>query len=346
MTRNEKSLQALFSGFYDPYRHPYEDDYMSPKFYNVITKDGKIVEEHLTYNRAYEIFNTNPGHYDIVEEITNSRRPVKSGINDECIGESADGTYSIYKNDFDKVFMFAENGRITKEVDYNDDEVDGVLENWIEIYDIKINPRYKSFVYNSRRPIKSSREQKAISKFLDKNGSLVNFDRWSYKNYKNILRKTVDSCAENLALYKDDLKKMDKFVIYETEPNGNIINTLYECSRSEFLDMVREHYREYTGNYPDEDKFDSERWAYVNSSRRPIKSSSNDLFNQIKDYLEGETAGKGIIRNIGNNLYFRSLIITVYKDGYIMRDDTHDKYFEGDTFEEFKNDYWEWVNPF
>ena len=79
---------------------------------------------------------------------------------------------------------------------------------------------------------------------------------------------------------------------------------------------------------------------------RPIKSSNNDLFNQIKDYLEGETAGKGIIRSIGNNLYFRSLIITVYKDGYIMRDDTHDKYFEGDTFEEFKDDYWKWVNPF
>lgn len=166
---------------------------------------------------------------DIFSARDNSRRPIKSGINDECIGESADGTYSIYKNDSDKVFMFAENGRITKEVDYNDDEVDGVLENWIEIYDIKINPRYKSFVYNSRRP---------------------------------------------------------------------------------------------------------------------IKSSNNDLFNQIKDYLEGETAGKGVIRTMGNNLYFRSLIITVYKDGYVMRDDTHDKYFDGDTFEEFKDDYWEWVNPF
>ena len=89
--------------------------------------------------------------------VRNSRRPIKSGIYDECIGESTDGTYSIYKSDADKVFMFAENGRITKEVDYNDDEVDGVLENWIEIYDIKIEPRYKSFVYNSRRPIKSAR---------------------------------------------------------------------------------------------------------------------------------------------------------------------------------------------
>lgn len=80
MTRNEKSLQALFSGFYDPYRDPYEDDYMSPKFYDVITKDGKIVKEHLYYNSAYEIFKTNPGHYDIVEEITNSRRPIKSDV--------------------------------------------------------------------------------------------------------------------------------------------------------------------------------------------------------------------------------------------------------------------------
>lgn len=83
--------------------------------------------------------------------VRNSRRPIKSGIYDECIGESADGTYSIYKNDSDKVFMFSENGRVTKEVDYNDDEVDGVLENWIEIYDVKIKPQYKNFVYNSRK---------------------------------------------------------------------------------------------------------------------------------------------------------------------------------------------------
>ena len=83
--------------------------------------------------------------------VRNSRRPIKSGINDERIGESADGTYAIYKNDVDEVFMFSENGRVTKEVDYNDDEVDGVLENWIEIYDVKIKPKYKNFVYSSRK---------------------------------------------------------------------------------------------------------------------------------------------------------------------------------------------------
>ena len=67
-----------------------------------------------------------------------SNRQITSGINDECIGTSKDGRYSIYKNDVDKVYMFAKDGYFTKEVDYDDPEVDGVLENWKEIYNIPL----------------------------------------------------------------------------------------------------------------------------------------------------------------------------------------------------------------
>lgn len=80
-----------------------------------------------------------------------SGRQITSGINDECIGTSKDGRYSVYKNDIDKVYMFAEDGYFTKEVDYDDPELEGVLENWKEIYNI---------------PLKSSKKPETTKQFV------------------------------------------------------------------------------------------------------------------------------------------------------------------------------------
>ena len=83
------------------------------------------------------------------------------------------------------------------------------------------------------------------------------------------------------------------------------------------------------------------------NSRRAIKSSNNDLFNQIKDYLESETVGKGVVEINGNTITYRSLTVKVYNNGYDMSDDAvHIYHSKGNTFEEFVDDYWEWANPF
>ncbi len=89
--------------------------------------------------------------FEVSDSITSSRKSIKSGINDECIGTSKDGRYSIYKNDVDKVYMFAEDDYVIKEVDYDDPEVEGVLENWKEIYDI---------------PLKSSKKPETTKQFM------------------------------------------------------------------------------------------------------------------------------------------------------------------------------------
>lgn len=80
---------------------------------------------------------------------------------------------------------------------------------------------------------------------------------------------------------------------------------------------------------------------------RPIKSGYNDLFNQIKKYIEDETVGKGVVETNGNTITYRSLTVKVYNNGYDISDDTvHIYHSKGNTFEEFVDDYWEWVNPF
>lgn len=84
----------------------------------------------------------------------------------------------------------------------------------------------------------------------------------------------------------------------------------------------------------------------VKSSRRPIKSGYNDLFNQIKKYIEDETVGKGRVETEGNIIHYRTLIVTVDDYGYSMHDTWSDFYDKGDNIEDFKEDYWEWVNPF
>lgn len=307
MTRNEKSLQALFSGFYDPHRDPYEDDYMNPKYYNVITKNGEIVEEHLTYNRAYEIFNTNPGHYDIVEEIINSRRPIKSGFYEEIIAESKDGRYYIAKDNETRDYYLVWDGVVDRAVSFDSPYVDSILKGWKDLYEM-----HEFNIQSSRKPIKSTRVSDLSETERDR---LYEIEKHEAEEYYNSLS---DSDKQMLRLRYGIKNARDYVKFFVVHPNRLSEDYEYMIDPKEKLQ----------------------------SSRRPIKSSNNDLFNQIKDYLEGETVGKGVIRTRGNNLYFRSLIITVYKDGYIMRDDTHDKYFDGDTFEEFKDDYWEWVNPF
>jgi len=226
MTRNEKSLQALFSGFYDPYRDPYEDDYMIPKFYNVITKDGKIVEEHLTYDCAYEIFNTNPGHYDIVEEITNSRRPIKSSYN---LLTEQDKEYLSKCENHDDVENYIHD---TLEYDFGPVSEMEDTDKWEnQIFDY-----YNNVIQSSRRPIKSGYD---ILNVGDKTpaGNLI--------FYLVNDGKRMPIMTEDYAIRKGGY---DKDYLYEGSKNGEfvrfdgfdrIINRLAKgCGITEYIDQI------------------------------------------------------------------------------------------------------------
>lgn len=123
-----------------------------------------------------------------------------------------------------------------------------------------------------------AKEQKAIAIWY-KNGKEIEFERFTIKTLKKILSSCVNLYAENLSLFKEILKEFDSFVIYSTDSYGENKVVEMELTDREFLNLVKEHYKDYNGVYPNEDKFDSERWLYIMSghsfkeNRKSIKKS-------------------------------------------------------------------------
>lgn len=119
-----------------------------------------------------------------------------------------------------------------------------------------------------------AKEQKAIAKLLDDDGVVVDFWRFPIKNTNKILNHVIDLVGKSrLGVSKDSLKNFSSFVIEETEPDGTVIDTVYECDDKEFLDLVKEDYKNYFGYYPSEDKYDSERWSYITDGHKGYKES-------------------------------------------------------------------------
>ena len=132
-----------------------------------------------------------------------------------------------------------------------------------------------------------AKEQKAIAKFLDKDGITVDFWRFPIKNVDKIIGQVLEMVGKSrLGLSKDDLKNFDTFVIQTTEPNGTVIDTVFECSDVEFLDLVKEDYKDYFGYYPSEDKFDSEKWSYILSGHKGYKESKKSAKKSLKERYE------------------------------------------------------------
>ena len=130
-----------------------------------------------------------------------------------------------------------------------------------------------------------AKEQKAIAKLLNGN-DLINFYRFSIKNKTKIINNIVELYATSLSMLKDDLKDFDKFMIFETYSYGNVIDTIFECDSSEFLDMIKEFYKDYYGRYPSEDKYDSERWGYIVSGHKNYKESRKYARKSLKEGID------------------------------------------------------------
>ena len=130
-----------------------------------------------------------------------------------------------------------------------------------------------------------AKEQKAIVKLLNGN-DLINFYRFSIKNKTKIINNIVELYATSLSMLKDDLKDFDKFMIFETDSYGNVIDTIFECDSSEFLDMIKEFYKDYYGRYPSEDKYDSERWGYIVSGHKNYKESRKYARKSLKEGID------------------------------------------------------------
>lgn len=129
-----------------------------------------------------------------------------------------------------------------------------------------------------------AKEQKAIAKLVDKDGITVDFWRFPIKNVDKIISQVLELVGKSrLGLSKDYLKNFDTFVIQTTEPNGTVIDTVFECSDVEFLDLVKEDYKDYFGYYPSEDKYDSEKWSYILSGHKGYKESKKSAKRSLKE---------------------------------------------------------------
>lgn len=136
-----------------------------------------------------------------------------------------------------------------------------------------------------------AKEQKAIAKLVDKDGITVDFWRFPIKNVDKIIGQVLEMVGKSrLGLSKDDLKNFDTFVIQTTEPNGTVIDTVFECSDVEFLDLVKEDYKDYFGYYPSEDKYDSEKWSYILSGHKGYKESKKSTKKSLKESFEYDGA--------------------------------------------------------
>jgi hypothetical protein len=79
-----------------------------------------------------------------------------------------------------------------------------------------------------------SKQQTYISKLLDNNNTMINFERWSDKRIQTIEKKLKKLYTKYYNLYKKDINKAEYIVIYEASDN----NKQYEVKRIKIKDFL------------------------------------------------------------------------------------------------------------
>lgn len=65
------------------------------------------------------------------------------------------------------------------------------------------------------------RQQTFITKLLDNNNRMVNFERWADKRIQTVERKVKELYTKYYYVYKEDIEKAKYIVIYEASNNEN-----------------------------------------------------------------------------------------------------------------------------
>jgi hypothetical protein len=79
-----------------------------------------------------------------------------------------------------------------------------------------------------------SKQQTYISKLLDDDNTMINFERWSDKRIQTIEKKLKKLYTKYYNLYKKDINKAEYIVIYEASDN----NKQYEVKRIKIKDFL------------------------------------------------------------------------------------------------------------
>ena len=63
------------------------------------------------------------------------------------------------------------------------------------------------------------KQQTFITKLLDSNNRMINFERWADKRIQTVERKVKELYTKYYYVYKEDIKKAKYIVIYEASNN-------------------------------------------------------------------------------------------------------------------------------
>ncbi len=143
-----------------------------------------------------------------------------------------------------------------------------------------------------------AKEQKCIAKWLDKDGRVVDFERFAIKDIKKINRQCIELDAYSLIVSKDKLINFDFFKIFETLPDGSDEKLKITSPANLYLQSVANCYKKEHGHLPIEDEYDSARWHEIMNKRaerlgqsiiEPGLSKADDNFSFfVKDTAEFE----------------------------------------------------------
>lgn len=304
--------------------------------------DGKTFMGYLTPDEIVEWYDKDYGS----AWLCNSRRPIKSSYNIVGVNVDSDGNlYYKFWNEDKKTFdrdsvnctEYEDKDTAQYELQYRIPSKYDTIFDYFEIHDF--NKPYK---------LHSSRKHKISS---------------SQKGFENVAEGTQ---YDDYHIDTTGMGILDvEHIISEIEGRGNqaVLTVQTSDGATQHTQFTLDDWKKYKNAVNGVDEFSrnsgskgaaiTDVWvtevkggSYVHNSRRPIKSGYNDLFNQIKKYIEDETVGKGRVETEGNIIHYRTLIVTVDDYGYSMHDTWSDFYDKGDNIEDFKKDYWEWVNPF
>lgn len=131
-------------------------------------------------------------------------------------------------------------------------------------------------------------DQKYISKFLDKDGITIDFERWTKKdNPTNILGNNYELSLK-FPITKNVLDCFARFVIDETEPDGTFIKNHIDFTSEEYINSISSYYNERNEHYPDQDEFDAIRWKYITDGQKLVRLGFikiRDIDSDITDAL-------------------------------------------------------------
>lgn len=81
------------------------------------------------------------------------------------------------------------------------------------------------------------KQQTFITKLVDNNNRMINFERWADKKIQTVEKKVKELYTKYYYVYKADIEKASYLIIYEASNNENQIE-IKRISINEFLNIA------------------------------------------------------------------------------------------------------------